>query len=98
MSAISDSDEIFFHGVNLDDMFVLPLLNNILKFGRAYSPDYIARVEPGMRKAHSSMRDIDIQVEGFPTLLSRVVHTWCRFSHCAEFNASSRHVFAYGSN
>jgi hypothetical protein len=50
----------FLHSVNLDDRFAYPLIRQLLNMQRAWSPDYFAGLDPGLKEAHNSMRDVDI--------------------------------------
>ena len=60
MTTAHEQGTTFLHSVNLDDMFADPLIRQLLNLGRAWSPDYFASLDPGLKQAHHSMRDVDI--------------------------------------
>ncbi len=54
--------EKYFIGINLGDASARIFARyNLLKFGRASSPDHYARLDPGVASKHRSIRDIDIE-------------------------------------
>ena len=64
MMAMSESNRIFFLSFNLNDIFAEPLirqLRQLLELKKAWTPDYCARRDVGIRAMHRSMRDISIQ-------------------------------------
>ena len=60
MTTVYEQGRTFLHSVNLNDMFADPLIRQLLNFRRAWSPDYFASLDPGLKEAHHSMRDVDI--------------------------------------
>lgn len=55
-----EQGKTFWHAINLNDRFAEPLIRQILTLRRAWSPDCLARLNPGLKKAHHSIRDADI--------------------------------------
>jgi hypothetical protein len=65
MAAVCEQDKVFLHSVNLKDRFAGPLIEKLLEWRRVCSPDYLARLDPGLKEAHHSMRDMDIDTLRF---------------------------------
>ncbi|KUG17498.1 hypothetical protein ASZ90_012817 [hydrocarbon metagenome] len=65
MTAVCEQGKVFLHSVNLKDRFAGPLIKQLLEWRRACSPDYLARLDPGLKEAHHSMRDLDIDTLRF---------------------------------
>jgi hypothetical protein len=61
MMAIFESNKIYFQWLNLNDMFAEPLIRQLLNMKKAWTPDYCARRDVGIRAKHHSMRDIGIR-------------------------------------
>lgn len=61
MVAIFESNKIYLQWLNLNDMFAEPLIRQLLSTKKAWTPDYCARVDDGIRAKHHSMREIGIQ-------------------------------------